>query len=188
MAAERGHAAVVAALLEGGADPERRNPAGASPIYLAVQNGHAAAAAALLAGGTDPDSTTPEGLTLLELAAKCGQVRVVLRGLATHSPQSPCCPSQPYLTPTPLQAEVITALCDGGADVDVTDAQGDTALHKLVQCWRDSKQLPNGKTDGKTEQYSAAARALLEGGAGELRFGWELGGGGGGGKGQARPY
>ena len=64
---------------------------------------------------------------------------------------------------------MITALCDGGAYPDATDAQGDTALHTLVQCWRDSKQLPNGKMDGKTEQYSAVARALLEGGAGELR-------------------
>ena len=77
MAAEHGHAAVVEVLLRGGADPECWNPAGESPIYLAVQNGHAEAVAALLAGGTHPDTTTPEGLTLLQLAAKCGQVRGV---------------------------------------------------------------------------------------------------------------
>lgn len=86
-----------------------RRPASAC-LAAVLQGGHAEAAAALVGpGGSDPNATCPDGLTLLELAAKLGQ------GL------------------------VITALIQGGADVDATDARGNTALHKLVEFWRVSR-------------------------------------------------
>lgn len=53
------------------------------------------------------------------------------------------------------------------------DGKGNTALHILVQSWQDSKALPGGKTDGKTELYTAAGKALLEGGATPSRR-WRL--------------
>jgi ankyrin repeat protein len=135
IAAERGHAAACAALLAGGADPSVRTPSGGSPAYLAVSAGHADAVAALVAGGVDPNSTTPAGLTLLEAAARFG-----LGG-------------------------VTAALCAGGADVAARDARGDTALHKLVASWRESRLLPAGGTDGRSEAYCGALQALLEAGA-----------------------
>ncbi|KAI7846002.1 hypothetical protein COHA_000543 [Chlorella ohadii] len=136
MACEAGHASAVAALMAGGASADAKNPAGATPAQLAIAAGHAAAVAALVAGGLDPNSRLPDsGLSLLEAAAHHGR------------------------------GEVITALIRGGADVDATNGKGDNALHKLVQSWKDSKMLPNGKMDGNTERYSAAAQALLDGGA-----------------------
>ncbi len=77
------------------------------PVAPLLQGGHAGAVAALVGpGGSDPNATCPDGLSLLELAAKLGQ------------------------------GPVITALIQGGADVDAADAKGNTALHTLVESWK----------------------------------------------------
>lgn len=101
------------------------------PQYT-LQGGHAAAAAALVGpGGSDPNATCPDGLTLLELAAKLGQ------------------------------GAVITALIQGGADVDATDAKGSTALHKLVEHWKAS--LPGAPSLRCTSARHAVTTCVLHG-------------------------
>lgn len=92
--------------------PNKLQPVPAQPVRLPplaplLQGGHAGAVAALVGpGGSDPNATCPDGLSLLELAAKLGQ------------------------------GPVITALIQGGADVDAADAKGNTALHTLVESWK----------------------------------------------------
>ena len=59
-----GSPAVIAALLEGGADPNAKFAQGATPLHLAAQhNSDPAVIAALLEGGADPNAKSAQGFT-----------------------------------------------------------------------------------------------------------------------------
>ncbi len=77
-AAERGDAAMTAALLKAGAKvtPTTRN-GGYTPLHIAARAGNGAVVQALLAGGADPKVLTSTGVTALHLAAQSGDVASV---------------------------------------------------------------------------------------------------------------
>lgn len=100
----------IAALLKGGADPNRKNNAahgGNTPLHLAaiIDTGAREGADALLKGGADPNMVNNKGWTPLHSFAM----------MRRNYP------------------EIITRLIRGGADPNLqTPAQGDTALHLAI--------------------------------------------------------
>ena len=92
--AASGTPAVVAALLNAGADLEARNNVGSTPLHRVAASGTPAVVAALLDAGADVKKRNTEGWTPLHMAAARG---------------------------TPALVE---ALLDAGADPSATDAEG----------------------------------------------------------------
>jgi ankyrin repeat protein len=62
LAAYAGHAQVVQMLLDKGADPNRQNDKGQSPVAGAVFKGHDAVVCALMARGADPRAGQPNAI------------------------------------------------------------------------------------------------------------------------------
>src|ERR1022692_948526 len=75
-AAREGDLARLRSLLADGADPNRRDGAGNSPLVAAVAGGQAAAARALLAAGANPNLTSSGGRTPLIEAAIGGRIEI----------------------------------------------------------------------------------------------------------------
>ena len=71
-----GHTAIVAWLLENGADPNYRYGAGYSPLLTAAANGHLGILSILLAGGADLHAKTNDGKTALSFAQERGHAEV----------------------------------------------------------------------------------------------------------------
>ena len=68
-AAVKGHAAVIAALLEAGADPNVQSyDYGHTPLHRAAQHGNVAMVMALLEAGADPNVWNNHGFTPLRIA------------------------------------------------------------------------------------------------------------------------
>lgn len=99
-AIKRGQLASVEALLEGGADPNRVDPRGDTPVHAAAFSGKADLLRAVLAHGGDPDARN------------------------RHTDATPLV--QALLSPSATQ---YTVLLDAGADPDAADRNGDTPLH-----------------------------------------------------------
>lgn len=68
LAAERGHDAAVALLISGGANVDRENPWGQTPLMGAAQNGHVAVVRTLLKGGCNVYKVNSRGYTSERLA------------------------------------------------------------------------------------------------------------------------
>ncbi|MGJ4802815.1 ankyrin repeat domain-containing protein [Luteimonas sp. SDU82] len=68
VAAAQGHAAIVAALLDAGADAQARDGAGATPLLEAARGGSLSAFEALLAAKADPAAVDAQGRNALVLA------------------------------------------------------------------------------------------------------------------------
>jgi hypothetical protein len=62
LAAYHGHSRTVTALLERGADPDRPNDRGQTPLAGAVFKGEQAVIEALVDGGADPTAGTPSAV------------------------------------------------------------------------------------------------------------------------------
>ena len=135
-AIDRGDEAAVAALLEGGADPNSRSSGRAdqdpplerhqwSPLLHAVRSGHPEIALLLLEAGADPDAAHRDGETALMAAAERGMIRVV------------------------------AGLLERGADVGATRPDGSTALYY-------GRQLSVGGRPMVKEHLDLEIRALLE--------------------------
>jgi hypothetical protein len=75
-AAREGDLARLRSLLDSGADPNRRDGNGNSPLVEAVAAGHAAAARLLLAAGASPNFTSSGGRTPLIEAAIGGRIEI----------------------------------------------------------------------------------------------------------------
>lgn len=67
LAAQHGHADTVAALVALGADPDRTNDRGQSPLAGAIFTKDDAVVAALLRAEADPDVGTPSGRAIAEM-------------------------------------------------------------------------------------------------------------------------
>eukprot|EP00752_Nemacystus_decipiens_P009330 g8338.t1 len=99
VAAKLGLSEAVAVLLKHGAAADKLDANGRSALHVAVKGGHVAAARALLAAGAKPDLRRGEHeSTLLDLAAQGGH------------------------------ADILTALAQRGADVNIANVNGRTAL------------------------------------------------------------
>ena len=127
-AADSGAARTAAVLLEHGADPNRPDGRGKTPVLLAASSGKAATLAQLLKHGGDASVKSRDGHTLLQTAAKSGQPDAV-----------------EYLLKTGATLDVFTACVTGRAaalkeflDKDnrlahARDPQGWTLLHWLAR-------------------------------------------------------
>ncbi len=71
-----GHTAIVAWLLENGADPNYRYGAGYSPLLTAAANGHLGIVSILLASSADLHAKTSDGKTALSFAQERGHAEV----------------------------------------------------------------------------------------------------------------
>lgn len=119
------HAAVLALLLEAGADPERAGRDGWNGLHVATQLGFAGLAETLISAGANPDARTPDGRSGLSLAlASPRQNLELIRLLRKHN-----------ATADTLEVAIrvgdlaaVRALLSEGADVDLRDAQGRTPL------------------------------------------------------------
>ena len=185
-----GNAAVITALLEGGAEPnaklDLKSVQGATPLHIAAQHSSApAVVAALLEGGADPNAKTGEGVTPLHLAARFNNAHAVIAALLEGGAELNVKSAQGD-TPLHLAADanspaVVEALLKGGAEPNVKSAQGYTPLHlaadanspAVVEALLKGGAEPNVKSArGSTPLHLAAdanspavVEALLKGGA-----------------------
>jgi ankyrin repeat protein len=192
LAAKRGHTPVVQALLEAGATPKAGTTTGdVTPLHLAAASGSASSVATLIKGGADVDrGETVWGQTPLMFAAAEGRVeaiRALLDGGATadiraavldmpsrdledrgdQTEQRRRAEAEARGEPLEPAAEPRARAASGAAGgIDINEAQRDRVAQPLSHA-----QLVGGY-GGLTalllavrEGYSAAAMALLEGGA-----------------------
>ena len=99
MAAQRGYVDVVRALVGRGADINKADNDGWTPLYIASHDGHVDVVRALMEGGADIDKANNDGCTPLYIASGEGHV------------------------------DVVRALVEGGADIDKADKHGWTPLY-----------------------------------------------------------
>ena len=81
-ASEEDHAGIVEILLKAGADPNKANNKGDTPLMIASQYGAPLCARALLKAGADPNKAKPDGVTALHVASFNDKVDVVKELLA----------------------------------------------------------------------------------------------------------
>ena len=76
-AAQEGHETVVRALIEAGADINKADDDGWTPLYVASENGHTAVVRALIKTGANVNKAVNDGSTPLYIAAEQGHEAVV---------------------------------------------------------------------------------------------------------------
>ena len=138
-AAHRGNTAVVARLLDTGADVNAVTRHGVTPLALASAGGHAAAVKTLLDAGADPSRGSPEGETPLMAAARTGVVDSV-EALLRHGAAADVDAREGWRGQTALMwaaaeghAAVVAPLAAAGADVDARSDGGFTPLAFAVR-------------------------------------------------------
>ena len=85
-AARHGYEAICNLLLERGADLDRWDDRGHSPLYAAAKGGHSHLVRLLLGWRADPNRATPDGVTPLMAAAKANAVQSIRALLAAGAP------------------------------------------------------------------------------------------------------
>ncbi len=131
LAAQRGDAGAVTALLAAGVPPDVRPRGGKSPLLVAAERGHLGVVEALLDKGANVNEQSWQGASALERAAGEGHLRVVRRMLgAGASPNLEGRGGRTALMVACLRGHVTTAtaLIRAGADPEARDHQGRTPL------------------------------------------------------------
>jgi ankyrin repeat protein len=137
-AAKSGHVNVVRALGALGADPSSPPCNGYTPLLAAVVQGHVDVVNALAELGADVNAARPtDAGTAMYFAAKQGHVSVVLAlGALGTDPSSPCRGFAPLMTALAGgHVGVANALAELGADANLVEPSGWTALHWFCRCW-----------------------------------------------------
>jgi uncharacterized protein len=132
-AAKRGDATAIESLLAAGANPNALGSDHFFPLQYAASSGKIAAVQALLAGGADVRSRAPDGSTALHSAAVDREVAIAELLIAAGSDVN----AKTVNNVTPLMASIGSPYSDAkmsmllmraGADVNVADSEGETAL------------------------------------------------------------
>jgi ankyrin repeat protein/serine/threonine protein kinase len=183
LASQKGHLAVVHALLAKGADPNVKTD-GVSPLGQACMEGHLEIALALLAKGADVNTILSRDATALILASQNGH-RAVVQALLAHGANSDAKASDGatalILASKNGHNEAVSVLLGNGVEVDAKMNNGLTALMiasknghmAAVQALLENgagvdKKMGNGATSlmlAVVEGHLAVVRALLDGGA-----------------------
>jgi type II secretory pathway predicted ATPase ExeA len=154
--AEYGDLKGVQTLLLGGASPEARDPAGFTPLMLAVIHGHPAIVNALVAGGGRVNVQNRAGLTPLMLAA-INNHSGMLRALIDHGADVNARTLAGWTALTygawRGHAHIVRVLLARGADPNVTDREGWTIFQ--YASWRAAEPIAN---DDLPELSSDAGR------------------------------
>lgn len=119
LAAQMGHEAIVAYLLEHGADPKLANPQGDTPLSAAAEQGHAKIVAMLLAKGIDPN----EGQQ--SVPSFTARAVIGVKAEERNSPLSKAAQGG--------HKETVSVLLEKGADPNVRGYAGKTALFWAVE-------------------------------------------------------
>jgi uncharacterized protein len=142
--AEYGDLKAVQALLLGGASPEARDPAGFTPLMLAVIHGHPDIVDSLIAGGGRVNVQNGAGLTPLMMAA-INNHSAVLRKLIDHGADLNARTLAGWTALTygawRGHAHIVRVLLARGADPNVTDRAGWTIFQYAR--WRAAEPISN---------------------------------------------
>lgn len=173
-AAITGNCEAVNLLLDAGASPHGRGRDGSTPIHMAAWNGHTDALELLINAGAGIHSVDEMGQTPLHVAANHGAgpatLQILLKAGGDINARS-------NSGETPLLAaggydDMVEFLVQEGADLEIADNNGMTALHiaardgvrSQVQYILDTNRFDvNGKTkDGMTSLHFASTKSYCE--------------------------
>lgn len=129
LAADVGELQIIDLLLKAGARINARDDMGITPLIVAAVRGRATTIDFLLTHGADPNSQTASGGTALMAAAGEGNLEVVKRLLKAEAKVNTATDrGVTALMGAADDAELVEALIDAGADLDLTDSNGWTAV------------------------------------------------------------
>ncbi|XRB15362.1 EF-hand domain-containing protein [Pseudoscourfieldia marina] len=131
MSAAQGHAEIVSALLQAGADVNAKAKDGQTALVHAARKGDAEIVSALLQAGADVNAKAKDGQTALVHAARKGDAEIVSALLqAGADVNAKAKDGQTALVHAARKgdAEIVSALLQAGADVNAKAKDGQTAL------------------------------------------------------------
>jgi ankyrin repeat protein len=128
-------------LLDSGADKDKANENGETPLYIAAQEGYVEIVKLLLDAGADKDKADEDDLTPLHIAAALGHSRIVMWLIEAGADKDK--DNDNGETPLYIAAEVghdriIKLLLDSGANKNKADNNGLTPLYVAAQNGHDA--------------------------------------------------
>jgi uncharacterized protein len=163
LASRQGNLATVSALLSAGADPNAHEKnGGQTALMWAISERHSKITEELVRHKADVNARSKNGSTPLMFAAQgdVDSARTLLAAGANPNDTMPDWGGTPLIIASSMgRTEVVSVLLDNGADANIVDSNGFTALHSAV---RDSDY---GADRASRNTAAATARALLAHGA-----------------------